>query len=208
MPFSLETYALAQVADVKTSLDISASTWDQLFIDLVNSATDAIEFYCGGRRFGTTTPVPTYTNEVYESDFALEDDGRANWLQLKNWPVLSVTSVQYRTGTTTYNTYDTSSYETYLDSGQIYFYGGVPRGPKAIRVTYQAGYLIDWASQANHTLPHDLTRACIKLVAREFDSRKAQGKLNESVGGASITWKDGLPEDIKSMLSSYRRKFL
>ena len=208
MAFTLETYALTQVNDVKSIIDIASgtTTWDQTFIELINGATIYIERYCGGRRFATAT----YTNETYDCEFEDDDDGRQKWLFLKNWPVTAFTTIEYRSGTTTYASYDSTAYETYTDNGSIYFYGGITKGRKTVRVTYTAGYTINWTTQASHTLPHDITMACRSLVLAAFNKRKSQGIESESVGGASINWGDLLEADpvTKAILDGYRRNFL
>lgn len=207
MAFTLESWALTQVNDVKSIIDIASTTttWDQTFIELINGATLWIENYCGGRRFGHTT-LPVYTNETHDSFFAPTDDGKQYWLYVKNWPVTTWTTIAYRSGTTTYTAFDSTSYETYDDDGAIYFYGSMPRGKKIVRLTYSAGYTINWTTQSSHTLPHDLTLACRKLVLKEFNKRKAQGLLTESVGGAGVTWNEHLDPEVQQILSTYRRK--
>ena len=59
MPFALNAYALTQVNDTKSIIDIASgtSTWDKTFIELINGATDFIENYCGGRRFKSAKNV-------------------------------------------------------------------------------------------------------------------------------------------------------
>ena len=209
MAFALETYALTKVDDVKALIDIAAATttWDQVFIELINSATLWLENECGGRRFGNTA-VPVYTNETYDSNDMPEDEGTQKWLFLKAFPVTTFTTVEYRTGTSTYAVLDAGAYETYADRGGIYFYGGVPRGKKSVRLTYTAGYLISWATQATHTLPHDLTHACRKLVLKEFSKRKAQGLTAESVGGASIAWNEDVDPEITAIVAKYKRAYV
>lgn len=211
MAFTLETYALTQVNDVKSILDIASATttWDQTFIELINSATLWIENYCGGRRLGNTT-VPTYTQETYDGpEF---EDEKSNWLYLDNFPVTAFTTIEYRTGTSSYATFDSSAYETYADRGAIYFHGGVPRGRKAVRVTYSAGYKIDWTTQANHTLPHDLTLACRLLVAQMFNKRKSQGIQSEKIGTWALSYEtpedSAMSDQIKDILARYRRVFV
>lgn len=206
MAFTLENYALTQVNDVKSIIDIPAgtTTWDQTFIELINSATVWMENYCGRGRFATTT----YTNETYDTDSEPGDEGLERWLYLNAYPVTAFTTIEYRTGTSTYASYDSTAYETYAERGAIYFYGGIPKGKKTVRVTYTAGYVINWSTQGSHTLPHDLTHACRKLVLKEFSKRKAQGLTSESVGGASINWNEDLDPEIVQILSKYRRSFV
>lgn len=209
MAFTLESYALTQVNDVKSIIDIASTTttWDQTFIELINGATVWMENYCGRTRFGHTT-LPVYTDETYDSFFAPTDDGKQYWLYVRNWPVVTWTTIAYRSGTSTYTTFDSTSYETYDDEGGIYFYGAMPRGKKIVRLTYSAGYTINWTTQSSHTLPHDLTYACRKIVLAAFNKRKSLGIKNESIGSWSVGYDEivAADEEVKNILSTYKRK--
>lgn len=213
MAFNENSYNLVQVSEVKTFLGISVTTYDQILTDIVNGATDWIEAYCGGRRFGNTTAVPTYTQETYDSDSMPSESGeKQNWLYLDNFPVTAFTTIEYRTGTSTYATFDSTAYETYGDRGGIYFYGGMPKGKKSVRVTYNAGYLIAWSPQSTHTLPNDLTLACKLLASQIFNKRKSQGIKSESIGSWSLSYDtpedEGVSKQITNILARYRRAFV
>lgn len=195
---SIASYALTSVADVKANLDITSTAWDTtVFPLLINAATDWIEKYCGGRRF--INPGTDQT-EYYESPFAPGDpvDRTTKWISLKSWPIVSVTSVSFRTGTSSYAVQDTTNYDTYSAEGQIYFRVGVPRGPQSVKVIYQGGYT---AGQQ----PSDLQYACIKLVSKQFARRKAEGKTEERSGGNLVSWQADLDEELKNILSAYQR---
>lgn len=194
---ALNSYALTTVANVKTFLGISVSTYDTLIEDLIDGCTDWIEKYCGGRRFFNdgSTAVTTYF-----------DGGEVDRLKMRlflpNFPILAITSVSYRSGTydsPTWNAYSASSDYIRKDTtGELYFPGGLPSGVQNIRVVYRGGYT---------TLPDDLIVACTRIVAKVFGKRKAQGVLNESIGGGSLAWNESMDPEVKSILDSYRSHY-
>lgn len=203
---ALLSYALTTVDDVKTYLGITDTSQDALLEMFVNQSTDWIESYCGGRRFKDTT----YTDEVYESIFAKADGdfptiqrNRQYWLNTRQYPITATEPivVKYRNGTDNWDTQESTAYDVYEDRGQLYIHGGMPNVRKAVKLTYSAGYA---------SIPNDLSLACIKLTARQFEKRKSQGKKSESIGGASITWQDAGAEsmdgDVMDILNSYKRK--
>lgn len=195
---SLNTYALCSVADVKANLDISSSTWDSVFTLLINACTDWIEKYCGGRRF---LSPGTDVTEYFESPFRVGDpvERTNHWLSVKSWPIISVTSVSFRSGLTppwTGNIQPAQNYDIYPDHGQLYLRIGYPRGPQSVQVIYQGGFA---------TIPSDLQYACIKMVSKEFFRRKAEGKNMERSGGNQVMWNQGMEADLIDLLSAYRR---
>lgn len=177
-------YALTTKAKVKSYLGIATAdtSKDDLIIDLINQVTWFIETYCGGRRFMTTT----YTNVILDSR-------GGNYLFLNHFPVTAFTLLEYRSGTVdtpVWVTYATNSYLAYLAEGYLYFYGRLPVIHQGFRVTYTAGYLIDWTNEttATHTLPFDLTLVATELAAKQYNYRQAQGIESMSTEGQSITF--------------------
>lgn len=83
---ALLSYALTTVADVKESLGITSGdhSKDNLITRKINQATRMIENYCDCR-FAQTT----YTDELY-------DGHGGNELVLRHKPIISVTSLAYR----------------------------------------------------------------------------------------------------------------
>ena len=197
------TYALTTVARVKSRMAITDTGFDTVFISYVNAVTDLIE-RLANRRFKETT----YTNEVY----SVSDDNFKH-LILKQNPVSSVTSVQYKAGTKTVPTWTdflADEWELMEDgaSGILQFIGNVPRGVNSVRATYVAGYKIDFTTYgtiATHSLPADITDLAERLVIKKFKRREAEGKSSEGVAGASVTWEDLLTESDKEVINAYKR---
>ena len=193
-------HALTTRAKVKEYAGITGTDQDAVIDSLINAYTAVIEKYCGGRRFKSTT----YT-EVY-------DTLRADKVFLNQRPCTAITLVELRGGTIstpTWTTFSADSYMKYLGAGYIQFFGKLSVLLQAFRITYTAGYLIDWTNEltATHTLPMDLTLACTELVAKRLTLRKSDGIASESTEGQSITYdstgKD-ISGEIKTVLDSYK----
>lgn len=188
----MAAYDLSSAANVKTYLDISVTTWDTLLATLVTSCSVWIENYCGGLRFKNSGVDVT---EYHDGD--PNGEGK-QIIFVRNTPIISVTSVSYATGaldSPTWEVYDPEFYYVRNDrSGEIFF-DSLPIGRQNIRVIYQGGY---------SSIPEDLSLACMQLVARVFNRRKSEGVLNESVGGASVSWDKELSVDLRKTLNRYR----
>jgi len=198
---TLIAWGLTTTARVKSRLDIASgtTTWDTLFERLIASATDKIERLAGGRRFLSTT----YTNEVYSGG-----DGQQTMITLRHFPVTALSAVSYRAGTPdtpAWTAFGASEYELLNDKEprRVRIYNAVYKGQNNIRVTYTAGYKIDFTDEttiANHTLPFDVEDLCQRIVAWEWKRRDAEGKTNEAGAEASVSWREILTEDDKELL--------
>lgn len=202
MAESLYSNALTTQTRVKNRLVITDTGFDTLLLRLINSVTDWIEGECNKKFLRQT-----YTNEVY----AVHERGMS-YLPLKQAPVVSISAFEYRAGTPgtpSWTALTTDEYELLEDgkSGLVRVYNSVPYGVNAVRVTYIAGYLIDFANapSATHTLPADLTELAERMVVRAFRRRDSSGKTTESFNGNSIAWSTDLDPEEKAILDRYRR---
>jgi hypothetical protein len=182
MAITVVPYAITTRDKVKTLFGITDATNDSLIDQIVNGVTDFIESYCD-RRFKKTT----YTNETYDTK-----DGQSK-IFLKNYPVASLSAVEYRAGTIsspTWITYDANGYLLYGQEGYVKFFGKFPEVAQGMRFTYSAGYDIDFANEgsASHTLPLDLTLVATELSAKVFSTRQSQGITQMSTEGQSVTF--------------------
>lgn len=195
-------HALTTKEKVKTQLGITGSDSDAQIESLIGYITDFIEGSCGGRRFKRTT----YSNEQYDTDDCKRD------LFLKQMPVSSVTSVEYRTGTVTNSswiTYNADNYIPYLAEGYIHFFASLGKTHLGLRVTYVAGYLIDFANETNaslHTLPQDISGLATDLVCLMIQKKGTEGIQSQTTEGQSVTFTD--PEKVmnsihKSIIQKY-----
>lgn len=197
------TFALSTVARVKARLGITDTGFDTVFISYLNGVTDFIERYCG-RRFKETT----YANEEYDIP-----EGGVRTLVLRNGPVTSLTSFQYRAGlpsNPSWTDFPADSYQlaARTEEGIIHSDQDLPSGIRTVRVSYVAGYKIAFASYGTpgtHDLPADLTEIAERLITKAHKKRDAEGKTSEGFNGSNIQWDKFLDDDAKAMLEPFRR---
>lgn len=200
---ALATYALTTVADVKTFIGETSSTYDTLLEMLIDECTDWIEEFLNGRRLlcdANRDGTPVAVTERYNSN-------ARRVVLLRKYPVIEITSVAYATGNVnspTWNTLDATSQYTFdPTTGELFLVATVPVGVQNIRVVYKGGYV--GQGSTGTIIPKNLVMACIRMVAKQFNKRRSQGIKNESVGGASITWEDDMDAEVKRTLNKYKR---
>lgn len=186
---TLVDYALVTLDDLKLFMRINVNTSDERLKYLINQATDFIERYCQ-RRF----TAETYTNETYDGDGTDE-------LFLKNWPVISFTSLSYNgahNNSGSFTVIDTEDYWVNTAGGYITKSSIFNRGTQNYRATYQAGYTV---------IPYDLQWVCCMLASEAYSQSGSAGIKSESLGDHSITFEaitQSNPRTL-SILNSYRR---
>ncbi len=206
-------YALTTVQRVKDLLGWTDSDMDIVTMRMINAASDFIQNTCNGRRF----LLQTYTNEVYSAS-----NTKQKFLVLRQAPVVSVSSFQYRAGPPSapaWTSFITDQFElinpqqdvngdTYYPSGIIRIYGYIPMlYNNMTRVTYQAGYKIDFDNAGNttkHTLPADISRLCDNLVVRWLKRRDFAGMNSKTLDSSTINFRDKLDQDDLNIISQYR----
>jgi uncharacterized phiE125 gp8 family phage protein len=194
------SHALTTRTKVKSYLGITDSSSDTIIDELINYSTDFIEGLCG-RRFLSTT----YTNEVYDAK-------GTSRVFLKNYPITTLSAVEYRAGTPStpnWVAYQVDNYLLYGKEGFIRFYSQLPFIQQGLRFTYTAGYLIDFTNEGNttlHTLPFDIAMVATELVAKMHDNKKSQGVTSMTTEGQSVTFAsaaDFITPAHKSIIGSY-----
>lgn len=196
------SYGLTSKGRVKDRLGLTVASVDTIIDRLIAAVTDYIEGECGSRRFLRTT----YTNEL----ITIRNSGQ-KFLAVKHTPLVSISSLQYRTGLKSnpnYTDFNTDDWEIVNDggSGLIRVYG-LSEDINFARISYIAGYLIDFdnAGTATHTLPYDLSDLAERLVVKLFKKREHDGVANETSAASSVTWKEFLDDVDKQVIARYRR---
>jgi len=198
MPTILDD-ALTTVARMKIFLGISSDKHDGLLTLLINYTSEFIKTYTK-----RTLKSATYTQEEY-------DGTGTNTIILKNFPVTTFTTLEVNTAVDNVDDWDE------IDSDDFWFYddgrvvlvnGNFIEAPQKYRATYVAGYLIDFANEADttkHTLPMELEFACQKLVSAIFNTRKSEGYTQQKVGDLSVTLKKEVFNDkeTRAILDKY-----
>lgn len=190
--------AYASLAQVKSYLGIATDeTTDDVLLDaLLKRATKAIETYCG-RKFEATTATRYYEMDAVEGTYLYLDDDLISVTTLTNGDSDStaITSTYYwlwpRSDGPPYHairlldSQTTHSWE--CDSG------------------YMISVLGSWGWSA--TPPEDVAHACIRYSAYMYH-QKDSGAYDVTVFPAEgvITVPQGIPADVKILLSPYRRQ--
>lgn len=183
---------------VKDFLGITSADYDTQITELVLNTSSQIEAYCG-RLFNSTS---------YTEYFDVENGDTK--LFISNYPVSSLSSVQYRTGTWGAITWDNFNSNDYLldeDTGKVSFALRFNGAEKYIKIVYVGGFLIDFNNENNsslHTLPRDLMQTATEMTAKVYQLRTVTGIASESTEGQSITYTKSLPEEADRRLDRYR----
>lgn len=188
---SQQSYCFVTVAQIKTYLDETSTTWDTVLENLIDECTLWIEKYCGGRRFLQSG------NDITE----YYDGSDKNKIFLRSWPIISITSISYATGdfdNPTWTPFVAASEYKRDDRKGVLNFVALPQGIQNIKVVYKGGYT------AANLVPDDIRIALKKLVAKEFNKRKSQGITGESIGGSSVSWNENIDPSIQEILDQYR----
>jgi hypothetical protein len=204
---ALNVWALSNLARTKSFMGISIATNDTLIENLINSATDFIERYCGVRRFKETS----YRDEVY-------DGTGTNKLNLRNWPVniSAVFNLYERDSLANIDSWtlmDDENYFIQYNEGQLDFISNkFTAYPRHWKINYTAGYNYDNATTfLSDVGMSDLEHALWVLVNDLYRLKSAPlGVESESIGNYSISYGGftkamDLHPDVKEYISTLRR---
>ena len=191
---------LVTLSDYKDAEGIGSPKEDLRISRIIPSVSELVKTYCGNSIIDFVSSDKTEEFDIYWDTFAV---------QLTESPVISITSVQERSGyDQSYTTLTTGAYEFYLDkrtdsvirtneSGARLNW---KQGVGAVKVVYRAGY---------SSTPEDLKLAVFDLVTYYL---KDEHKERRTLGGASIqnqsstTQRDNVafPDHIKRVLDLYK----
>lgn len=193
--------ALMTAAQLRTGYLLalgSDTSQDALLEVILNAISDTFDRYVG-RALAKAAYTAAY----------LDGNGRPT-LYLPNRPVVSITSIEEDDETLTEG--EEYNYMLYAEEGKLVkTEGGIwMKGPKTIKITYTAGYVVQGATpEAGETaLPADLWLACAMQAAREW--KKAQQNewgmtSKSSPDGATIQRVEaGLMKKVREILDKYR----
>ncbi len=188
--------ALTDLASVKLELGVSGSTDDPYLQAQIAQASAAIVSWCG-RAFAREV-----VSEVWRLDAATQP------LSLARYPVVSVSSV-----TEDGATLAASDYELDAEAGMLWRLASDERTDwraRKITVAYTAGYLLP--DQQSRTLPHDVQRACVLMVAAQYNARGRDPLLRSegAQGIGQVSYLDpragmeAMPPQAAALLQPYR----
>ena len=191
---------LVTLSDYKDAEGIGSPKDDLRISRIIPSVSELVKTYCANTFVDFVSSDKTEEFDIYWDTYAV---------QLTESPVISITSVQERSGyDQSYATLTTGAYEFYLDkrtdsvirtneSGTRLNW---KQGVGAVKVVYRAGY---------SSTPTDLKLAIFDLVTYYL---KDEHKERRTLGGASIqnqsstTQRDNVafPDHIKRVLDLYK----
>lgn len=191
------------------------TAFDGVLIRMINAVTNYINNECG--RF-------SFVQQSYVNDTYSIDNPRQTFLLLRNTPVFSISSFQWRAGTPTNPNWtdfiadqfelvdprtDPISGLEWFPSGEVRVYGVLPRlYSNMIRASYVGGYPVNWTNAEDHNthwLPGDLTDTCENLVVRRFLRRQNGGKSSTSLEGATTSWRSEIDAEDLDVIAQYRQ---
>lgn len=192
------------------------TSFNNVLIGMINYATNFVNNECG--RFSFVQQ--TYVNDTYSID-----NPRQSFLYLRNTPVYSISSFQWRAGTPTspnWTDFIADQYElidprtdpitglVWYPSGTIRVYGVLPRiYNNMIRATYVGGYPVNWSNPEDHNthqLPGDITSVCENLVVRRFKRRQLAGQSSQTLEGATTAgWRNVLDVEDEMVMGQYKQ---
>ena len=183
---SLPTTAATTLANLKNYLNVSASdtSKDDLFELLIESVTNAAEEYLG--RYIVARQI---SQEPYDCT-----NSRSKYLQLKQYPVTTVTTI-VEDG----ETLDTTTLKIDNSNGIIKrptFWKG------AVLVTYTAGLAANTSS-----VPKNIQLAIWQWVSNLLNTKESQGIDSETLGDYSVNYleQNDIPNTVISLLEGYKR---
>jgi hypothetical protein len=177
---------------------------DSLLDQIIEGASAYIETYTN-RKFG----VEEYTEVL---DGTPEDE-----IFLKQYPVVDILSLTISGNEVDLDAEEESD-QIILDkeTGSVYRENGFGSGRKAVRITYTAGYNLpeasdesgpeEYESGGDENLPAAIEAAAIRLSARVYERRTAEGVSSVSPGSMSVQYKDAVDSDIVNILDAHKKR--
>lgn len=179
--------ALATIDQLKEYLGEASDKDDTLLTRIITAASDAIENYCGR----------TFTSTLYTAE--MQDGTGTKTLQLRNFPIISVTSLLEGGSAlvvgTDPNGSPTPDALIYAEEGQLVrpWFIWLPYR-RWYSITYTAGYA---------TVPGDVIQACIDLSALMLREKEHVGMSSKTAGQQIVSYRGDLPKYIRDTLDGY-----
>lgn len=210
---ALSTNALCTLADLKSNMRITVSTYDTLLEAVIERISADIQRYLG------RTLLETAYTEYYAGT------GR-QWLCVDNYPIVSITSIKVDDtliAATDYECYARDKARGMIFKGDgwtdyAYLVGlvGEPAfSSRPYEVKYTAGYLTPAASgysappTGSIALPKDIQGACLGICQWRYRKMTddSAGLQSLTEGGLSYTWKDEpLPQEYLWLIDTYKKR--
>lgn len=203
--------ALVSLSDYKSYAGITGTGDDTALTAMLGMASAAVRRHCG-RNMSTGFAAATYTEHY--------DGTGAEWLQLREWPLASVTSIESLDDAGTYTTIPATDYRVELTTGLVYRLGAAHG-----RFAYSNGGILNgsgwrvqpcWEDGFNNyrvvyvvsaAVADDITLAVCRMVDLAFAQRRTNpGMQSESIGAYSYSRMDAalLDKQVAGWLAPFR----
>lgn len=166
------TSALTTLAAVREALNLpSSATGDDAYLtNLISRVSESVKRITRRSLTQTTLTEP-------------HDGRRRSWLKLRDWPVISFTSLNEDPDQAWGASTLIASTDFVVDArrGYVYMKNGVlfQRYPQSIRAVYVAGYA---------AIPADLEQRVIQTVIEDWRTRKNEGLASKTLGDGSVVY--------------------
>lgn len=190
---------LSTISKVKKHIGIPQANTakDEMIGNILLGVSAAIEQHCN-RKFGFAEFTDTFIDVGAQSLFT------------RNYPIAEVTEIKMGKHVIDHEALiDNDELIIEDESGELLKTTGWDSD--LIRITYTAGYLLpsDESGEESgggvESLPGDIELAAIRMAARIYERRTAEGVGSASPGSFSANYNSQLDEDIKETLASHRK---
>ena len=137
--------------------------------------------------------------KLKQQTFQEAHNGDGYYLITDNYPIQSITSFELDNG----GTWDSVPKVRFNSSGVIGY--KTPVGFQNVRITYVAGYVIDWSDANKHTLPADISELAKRFALRQYRKLGNEGEKTSNYTNSSLTWDDLIDATDKEIISKYQR---
>lgn len=189
------TVALISLTEAKSYLKITGSGEDAILTDFVDSISKAVATYC--RRKLVKATFTEYYN-----------GGGIGRINLKNYPIVSITTIHDDSNRTYDATtlVDSDDYYFDADKGFVELYdGGIfTDSVQNVKIVYLAGYV------AGTDMPYDIELACKIWLSKVYHqySKQSIHVSSESLRERSVSYRqEDIPIEVKRLLERYRDSF-
>jgi hypothetical protein len=188
---ALNSNALASIADTKDYLDIpiSDTTQDLKIERMINTASAMIDNHCG---YQIISQSYTQLFSGNNKNILFLNKSKINSITSINIDVNRIFAIDSLIASTEYIISDENSVKRY-----DYYW---PLGNNNIKIIFTAGYTI---------IPSDINYACLMLIDYLYRHRNERrvGRDSISKGGDSVSFSNGLPTEIITILEPYKESF-
>jgi hypothetical protein len=182
-------YHLTTISRIKKKLSITEDGWDNVLNNI---------------SFGITDFIQSQLNLILKEQEHIEIlDGKNEKISLLNIPVLEIVKIEKLIN----EEWQEQKIPKFNPKTGILNYKA-QTGFQNIRITYVAGYKINFENQEDltkHNLPFEISELAERLIIRQFNKLKDEGKNSVSFDNSTTSWSELLDKTDKEIIGRYKR---